>query len=178
MFTFRIEGAYDATKLLVGGWPTKAVTVIQRGADWQSRGDFHLVVPMSDVSDPTMSPDAPTVAHLKTILDHTADLTDDDRLMVNCWVGQSRSAATTLAILMQHGLNAEDAFEAMLKQRPIAIPNVLICKHIDTFFGLPGTMEGLATEHLRRELANIIAPKDQAVSVKEIDDMKNWMKLL
>lgn len=30
MFEFRIEGAYDAEKLLIANWPKCAVTVIQR----------------------------------------------------------------------------------------------------------------------------------------------------
>ena len=58
MFEFRVEGAYDAEKLLTANWPTCAVTVIQRGAEWQSWGPNHLVVPMSDVGDPKASPDA------------------------------------------------------------------------------------------------------------------------
>lgn len=174
MFEFRIEGAYDAEKLLTANWPTCVVTVIQRGAEWKSWGPNHLVVPMSDVGDPKASPDAPTIQHLAAILAHTANLTSADRLMVNCWLGQSRSSAVAVAILMQHGMTTEEAFEAVLEQRPVAVPNVLICRHIDSYFGTKDC-EAMAKAHLKNELASIKKAPDGKPTAKEVDDMKKWL---
>lgn len=174
MFEFRIEGAYDAEKLLGQNWPTCAVTVIQRGAEWKSWGPAHIVVPMSDVGDPKASPDAPTIHHLAYILDHTKNLTSADRLMVNCWLGQSRSSAVAVAILMQHGMTTEEAFAAVLEQRPVAVPNVLICKHIDSYFGTKDC-EAMAKAHLKNELASIMKPPSGKPTDKEVDDMKKWL---
>lgn len=177
MFKFRIEGAYDAGKLLDANWPTKAVTVIQRGALWEPRGPHHIVAIMSDVGSPDMSPDAPRRETIEAILEHTADLTDDDRLLVNCWLGQSRSAATMLGILIQHGFSAEDALTMVVEERPVAMPNVLITKHIDDIFGLNGELSNLVAAHIRSELVKAkIVPADKPTNA-DIEEMNRLRKL-
>lgn len=147
MFKFKIGGASEALQLLKLNWPTKTVSVIQESADWEEVNDTHIVVNMSDVATPHMSPMAPTPAHLQRILAHTADLTDADRLLVNCWAGQSRSTAACIGVLIQHGCDPLTAFSLVLEERDIARPNVLLIKHIDDHFKLGGELIKIVATH-------------------------------
>jgi predicted protein tyrosine phosphatase len=179
MFTFRIEGAFDAEQLLdKHKWPTRTVTVIQRGADWYSRGPSHLVVPMSDVGSPLASKDAPTEAHMHAIFDHCEGLTDDDRVLVNCWLGQSRSSATMLGILILYGMEPQEALDAVIEQRPVAMPNLLICKHIDSIFGLGTETYDVTADYVGKELRKVgLAPdKPTTAAVAQMNDIMKLFK--
>jgi predicted protein tyrosine phosphatase len=176
MFTFKITGLQDALDLLDMGWPTKTVTVIQRGANVYPRDDTHIVVAMSDVGDPKMSPDAPHPRHLRSILAHTANLTDQDMLLVNCWAGQSRSTAAALAILIQHGCTPQEALDRVVDERPVALPNVLFVKHIDKYFGLKGELNKIVKAFIRSELAKPYI-RNTTPSAESVDEMKRLMSL-
>lgn len=177
MFKFKIGGASEALQLLKKNWPTKTVSVIQESADWEEVNDTHIVVNMSDVATPHMSPMAPTPAHLQRILAHTADLTDDDRLLVNCWAGQSRSTAACIGILIQHGCDARTAFDLVLEERDIALPNALLIKHIDDHFKLGGELIEIVTAHRKSELSKPYIA-NQMTPAEAIADMKRLMGLL
>lgn len=173
---FKITGLGDALLLLDQHWPTMTVTVIQRGAEVEARDSTHLVVPMSDVGSVDLSPDAPHPNHLKTILAHTANLTDQDRLLVNCWAGQSRSTATAIAILIQHGCTPREALDRVVEERPVALPNVLLVKHIDKHFKLKGELNKIVKEFIRSELAKPYVVNDTPTA-EAVDEMKRLMSL-
>ncbi len=178
MFEFKIGGAYEATVLLDKGWPTKTVSVIQESADFRSTGPSHLVVHMSDVFSPHMSPHAPTMDHLLTILDHTKDLKDDDRLLVNCWAGQSRSTAAAIGILIQHGFDYLTAFEMVLEERDIALPNGLLIQHIDSHFGLGGELCKKTADHRKSELSKPYITANAQTAQQTIDQMRAFIDML
>jgi predicted protein tyrosine phosphatase len=175
MFTFKIGGAAEALQLINKNWPTKTVTVIQESADWEEVNDTHIVVHMDDVGSLHLSPMAPTRAHLERILSHTADLKDNDRLLVNCWAGQSRSTAACIGILIQHGCDPKTALELVLKERNIALPNSLLIQHIDDHFKLNGELVAIVAAHRKSELAK---PYQQMTAAESIADMKRLMGLI
>ncbi len=128
---------------------------------------------------PTLSDPHPTLEMVCQILDFTADLTDEDRVLVNCHLGQTRSSAIMIGILMQHGMEARDAFAAVLEARPAMMPNVLFCEHIDTYFALNGELRELATKHMRDELAatRIMAAQPSAQSESSVNQMQSFLDL-
>ena len=65
--------------------------------------DGHLLLNFDDIEydDDQYSPKA---EHVAEILEWSSQLKDDDRLLVHCWAGVSRSTALALAIWIQkHG---------------------------------------------------------------------------
>lgn len=180
MFKFKVEGLSGAAALLDNAeWPTKAVSLVSpKLNDWKSRGDHHLIVKMDDVGSPELSEAAPTIDHVLTVLTFTSDLTDDDRVLVNCHVGQSRSTAMMIGILVQHGMDPEEAYEAVKEQRPFLLPNLLICQHLDTCLGLPGTLEAISRRHFSPEY--LAARRDEMLGkgLGQADFMKDILKRL
>jgi predicted protein tyrosine phosphatase len=73
---------------------------------------------------------------LEEVLAFTARLQDDDKLLVHCHAGISRSTAVASAILCQHGLNPVDAVKEIYQQRPLAIPNMLVVRLMDDLLNL------------------------------------------
>lgn len=94
---------------------------------------------------------APTIDHVKIILDFTKDL-HDGTIVVNCFAGVSRSAAAALAILVQYHKNIEKSVNLLLDVRPHAIPNPVISQYADQLLGYNGKLleasEKIATARL------------------------------
>ena len=152
MFTHKVVGAQEALDLLQQGWPTKTVSVIHREAGFSPKNASHIVVHMSDVPRADMAFDSPSRFHVETILKHTSDLGPNDKLLVNCWLGMSRSTAAAIGIHIQHGLSPAEAFSTVVEARPIAMPNTLLLRHFDDHFNLHGELIDLVTEHNRQKL--------------------------
>ena len=132
MFEYTVTNYSEAHRLMDADWPTCVVTVIHRGVGMVSRGPHHLVLTMSDVKD-ARHPDAPSCQHVRDILAHTENLGRDDRLLVHCWMGRSRSPAAMIAVLMQHGYDFETAYDVVSEDRMV-VPNPLLCRHIKALF--------------------------------------------
>lgn len=162
MFEYKIDNAHAAYELMKEGWPTKIVSLI--GPDinfdlpWQ--GDHHLIKVFHDFEgpvDPRMLEESvwdlqghdlilPKIGDLYEVLDFCSGLGDEDRLLIHCHAGRSRSAAMLIGILFDHmgAASLEDARDAvaMVKEvRPTMIPNRLMIKYLDEIFAdidLPG----------------------------------------
>jgi predicted protein tyrosine phosphatase len=181
MFKFFVEGLSGARQLLNSEWPTKALSLVSpRLPDWPSWGDHHKIIRLDDVGSPSLSEHYPRVEHIEEAFAFTADLTDSDRLLVNCHLGQSRSTAMMIGILIQHGMDVETAFKTVAEHRPILLPNIMICGHIDTILGLDNALHAMATEHLRDDLAatRIMASTTDHKSKQSIDGMKAILALM
>jgi hypothetical protein len=61
-------------------------------------------------------------------------LTEEDDILVHCWAGKSRSTAAVLVILYDKLRDYRKARETLLRIRPQAAPNRLICRLADTHF--------------------------------------------
>ena len=131
-FGLRITDQYTANGL-VRSWPTHTVslldpdcdtTLVVPGGHW-CRCFFHDSTPRDRLSR-TLA----TLEDIQRILAFTAGLSSDDRLLVHCYAGISRSTAVALGILCQHRLSPRQALAMVRQLRPIASPN----SHILTLF--------------------------------------------
>lgn len=109
--------------------------------------DGHLVLACEDTDDPAL-PNCPTEAQVAHFLRWAARLGPDDRLLVHCHAGISRSTAAALAILVQRdGLSGlEKAVRTLQLVRHQAIPNLLIAYHADRLLGAHGAVLKAAFE--------------------------------
>lgn len=144
-FDIKICGRVEATLLIERGWPTRILTLTCE--DISLAGDHHLQVSINDISRPIDGRVLPTMEHLVSILDFTKALTADDRLLVHCMLGMSRSTAAAIAILIQHGMSYDAAFQHVETLRPILLPNELLIRLCDAHFGLNGALVARVSDH-------------------------------
>ena len=140
---FKITSVFEAHDEINDGWPTRIITLLG-GADahfMPHLGDHHLIQLFDDVEGEDVFGWAlPTVEMVQNVLNWTADLTEDDRLLIHCRAGKSRSTAMMIGILMQHGSGPLDALDSVLARRRIAIPNRLMIKQIDGIMKMQGVL--------------------------------------
>ncbi len=146
----KIVGAEEARDWHDKGWPTKAVSLIGKKDAHRCpcRGDHHLVLFFDDTE---RRHDIDWVScspwHIQRVLDHTADLKDGDRLLLNCKAGKSRSTAIGIAVMIQHGMSAQEAFDHVREVRNILLPNRLMIEMIDEHFGLDGELDAVVAAY-------------------------------
>ena len=148
MFELKVACLYEANLLVAESWPTRIVS-LTGDVDVQHNTPIpHLHVQVNDVGHAAHWALRPTPEHLQTVLQFTEDLTDEDRLLVHCFAGQSRSTAIAIGILLQHGMDHQQAFEHVASIRDILLPNTLFIQHIDDYFGLHNKLvEHVANHH-------------------------------
>jgi predicted protein tyrosine phosphatase len=104
----------------------------------------HLLTVMDDVSTPFL-PHAPSRGHVDSLLSFYRQLGGCDRLVVNCTMGISRSAAVALGLLAMSA-TPEDAGQTLFELRRIANPNPLIVKLFDERLRLGGALTKIADD--------------------------------
>ena len=77
---------------------------------------------------------SPNQHTIEQILYFSSLLTEEDDILVHCWAGKSRSTAAALVILYDKLRDYQKAREALLRIRPQAAPNRLICRLADMHF--------------------------------------------
>jgi predicted protein tyrosine phosphatase len=147
MFDIRLTNLPDALDLLGGSWPTHCVSLVDPGTVVDDRAPVHYVGECYDRTTTTTkkrdrrSRDAlPSPAHAAGILATTANLTDEDRLLVHCHGCYGRSPAALMAILVQHGLKPAEAVAHVRSLRPQCQPNSLLIAHLDGALRLHGAL--------------------------------------
>jgi predicted protein tyrosine phosphatase len=173
MFGFKVLGLSEAELEFDRNWPTKIVSAVSPEIGLKARGSHHLILPIADVH--VEQDGAATMDDLHRMFDHTRDMTDDDRLVIHCFAGQSRSAALMIAVLIQHGSSATEAFNAVLLNRKVMIPNQLITRLTDDHFNLSGELIEIVRQHtieaLRKPERSASVTKAQSTSMKSIMDL-------
>lgn len=169
MFQLQIDSLGDLWQTIPSFRPTHIVSVIDGTMDPLPGEHQHLHVAMSDVAMPCTGFIHPTAQHLEEILQFTQNLGDDDRLLVHCFAGQSRSTAVAIGILIQHSLDYREAFDTVARLRPILLPNRLLILLIDDHFNLGGQLEHLVYEYYRGSVDRPDGSDETAV---------NWMRRL
>ena len=106
-----------------------------------------LTLRFDDVIDPADGV-APTMAQIKALLEFDADACRDDRLIVHCTAGISRSTAA-LAVLLaaRHRDLNDEIFTAIRQIRPRAWPNSLIISLGDDALGRRGALFAALHRH-------------------------------
>lgn len=145
----RIVTAKEAVELLEQGWPTLAVSLV--GDDLRfplaSYGPHHLVLRFHDVEGEVSGYSAPTKEQIVRVLEHSQHLHGEDRLLVHCHAGKSRSPAMAIGILVGTGLSPTEAFQKVRMVRPELIPNRLMIRLIDEVLELDGSLVSLVNSH-------------------------------
>ena len=147
MFLAHIGSYEDAVRDVAAGWPTRIVSLLPHCG---CLGAHHLVVEIDDICDPQQGYCAPAPEHLDRVLAFTRTLTDNDRLLVHCRAGVSRSTAMIIAIFLQHGMDPDQAFSHVRRLRPEMILNRRILELADARFRLGGRLVGLGERECRR----------------------------
>jgi predicted protein tyrosine phosphatase len=176
MFEIRIC-ADDEVKLLYGDWATHVVTLLDphHAIIWDPLNN-NLVIGFDDIEGDQLDRTKPEQHHLEQVLDFTKDLTDMDRLVVHCRLGQSRSTAVAIAVLMQHGLPYEIAFNEIEKIRPVLHPNQQIVRLTDDIFSLNGEYVNYVIEWKKQKLQEMKTDL-QKISKSDVDAMKKLLDL-
>jgi predicted protein tyrosine phosphatase len=151
-FAYRIDNAPAAYAIMQEGWPTHIVSligdVIPLRFDLPVMCDKHLIRKFDDtelVADQHVTP--PCENDIAAVFHHTANLGPDDRLLIHCHAGQSRSTAMLIGILIQHGLTEDAAVQA---RRPSLIPNRLMIAMIDRALNLEGALNTFVADYYKR----------------------------
>ena len=162
MFQFKIDNAHRAYELMQEGWPTKIVSLVGPDLNFElpHQGDHHIMKVFHDfeghVDAQTLADTTwdlgehplilPTKQDLYDVLYFCGELDNEDRLLIHCHAGRSRSAAMLIGIIYDdmtaHNLEtAREAVQMVHAARPTMIPNRLMIKYLDEIFGecdLPG----------------------------------------
>lgn len=140
MFRFEICGLDDVEHRC--GDASRVISLIDPGACVRPMAHAkHLILHLHDVDRalPALGLDVPpTMEHLVAVLDFARALTEEDRLLIHCHAGVSRSTAMMIAILIQHGMPFSEAFRQVAEARPVLWPNQRIVELTDTRFRLHG----------------------------------------
>lgn len=77
---------------------------------------------------------SPTTEVVKKILTFSANLNNNDIIIVHCMAGISRSCAAALIIAWDHTRDIKECERFIRSVRPIAAPNRLMCELADEWF--------------------------------------------
>lgn len=156
----RIVTAKEAVALLEQGWPTLAVSLVGDDLRFplESYGPHHLVLRCHDVEGEMPGYVSPSQQQIVEALEHTKHLNDDDRLLVHCHAGKSRSPAMAMGILVQNELSPAEAFERVRAVRPELIPNRLMIRLIDDNLELEGKLVRLVNTHYKELGSDALLP--------------------
>ena len=165
-FALRIGAAQDAPHL-AEGWATLVVSLLdppRPGAAalaLPALAARHVIQYFDDVEKPVPGLAPPGVAHLDAVLALTRALTPEDRLLCHCHAGISRSPAIAIAILVQHGLTAEEAVASVAALRPDMWPNEQLCRHADAALKTGGAIMRAQRRWLEAEFARLEASGEE-----------------
>jgi predicted protein tyrosine phosphatase len=152
MFEIKVS-ELDTADFHHNNWPaTRVVSLVDPKAEANIRTHAdRLIVAMSDVNLVNASRTPPRPGQIREILEFTKNLTDEDRVLVHCHAGVSRSTAMAIGILCQHGMSPSAALKHVQGIRPQLWPNTLIIGYIDEILDLKGELLRVVGDWLREE---------------------------
>lgn len=180
MFNLKITDLPTAKGLLAHGWPTKAVSLVCPGTDLWHHGDHHHIVWANDIPVSMPGMVAPEREHVEGVLAFTADLKPDDKLLVHCFAGISRSTAMAIGILISHGVPYAEAFATVENIRPFMHPNTRIIRFIDELMGLDGKLVSHLVNWQKAKHAQTLTQRKlaaQASFTLDVEKMKRYRDL-
>lgn len=139
LFQLKVTDIHNAQKLIDQKWPSKIITLLgpamSHKKDIQSTGPHHLRITFDDITVAMPKWIAPTASHIEEILSFSKNFNSDDRVLIHCRGGISRSTSTAIGVLIQHGLSPEDAFVYVKTQSRDMDPNELVLSYMDYQLG-------------------------------------------
>jgi predicted protein tyrosine phosphatase len=174
MFALKVVGLDEANLLVCNNWPTHIISLMENRPTFdRDFGAHHLHIAVADVPFVTQHVISPRPEHLQAVLAFTKDLTETDRLLIHCFAGISRSTATAIGILIQHGLSYAEAFEKVAEVRRHLMPNELFIQHIDAHFDLDNKLVEYVKAHRQQTVGLPTGP-----TPSDINSMKAMLRLL
>jgi predicted protein tyrosine phosphatase len=182
MFEIKICSLIEAESL-IRNWATRTVSLIDRAYRGRfSSGDpcIHCIMKFDDVEAdiPSLGMIAPTVVDIQNVLRYTAGMTDQDRLLVHCHQGISRSTAMAISILVQYGMEPAAALESILSIRPQMWPNLTVIRLADEAMGQGGKLLYTVTEWKKTNQGKLCLPDKAKTSAEAKAEMARFMALL
>jgi len=171
MFQLKICGVAELHEVITAYQPTRIISTITQ-SEALNLPAAHLHINVGDITSDLDGHVLPAMHHLLEVLEFTKNLTDDDRLLIHCFAGMSRSTAFAIAVLIQHGMDYVEAFKHVAMIRPILLPNRLIIKLIDQHFSLQGDLINLVRCHYQGEYNRMTEKSDESMITEE------WMEKL
>lgn len=184
MFKIKITGIQEAGGLIQEGWPTRIVSfldTVHEGGQWIEPEANHLIT-YADDSDRDVQAygldyKAPRKDQIERVLAFTADLTDDDIVLIHCHAGISRSTAIAIGICVQHGMGAVEAFEHIESLRSQLYPNTLILQHCDEILNLEGALVEHFKEFAEAKRKTLWTPDAVERNKQEVDAMQKLLNI-
>jgi predicted protein tyrosine phosphatase len=104
--------------------------------------DHHLKVPIHDITEERHGWTAPQIAHVERILEFITDWDRSAPMLIHCYAGISRSAATAFVTACAHNPDVEEGqiARALRDASHIAWPNLRIVTLADAALGRQGRM--------------------------------------
>ena len=152
MFEIKVTGIAKAKSLIGADWPTHIISVINdAGPNWPAthidqQHSNHAIWEFHDVeNDEPMEYQElvkPTMKTMREIMEQVEawNLGDDDKLLIHCSAGKSRSTAIALAILVRAGMTFQDAMGRIKLLSPAMCPNRLMVEMFDEILGQEGQL--------------------------------------
>jgi len=142
--------------------PTHIVSLIpstEAAAAARATGATHHRLPIPDVERAADAPWALDTA--RALLTLGAALGPEDRVLIHCWAGVSRSTAAALLLDLAGAPITPSAIDAavarLLEARPGALPNGSLLGAADALLGLPGSLSAARATILGRRFAALAA---------------------
>jgi predicted protein tyrosine phosphatase len=134
---------------MVEGWPRRIISLVGHELRYELPivGQHHFMARFHDLEVHTEGYVAPNIEDMRSALEHAAGLRDEDRLLIHCHAGKSRSPAMALAVLVDAGLSPQHAMAEARKRRPFVIPNRLMVRMLDQLIGQEGGLIRVMDEH-------------------------------
>ena len=138
MFEIKVA-SLDMAYNLYDTWGTKMIGLFDPDTRPQKRPHYHVEY-FHDVygkdAERRFGYTAATIEQMKNIFNFAKTFTDDDKVIVHCYAGVSRSTAVAISILCLHGMPVADAVNHINTIRDCMWPNTLLIEYADTLLGL------------------------------------------
>lgn len=176
----RISGLSEANEMKKQGIPDKIVSLVDPPAARNLEPDEnHIVIPVHDIDQKMEGWIYPDENHIREVLRFTQDIKEDDKVLVHCHAGVSRSTAMAIGILIQHGMTAQEAVDYVFEIRECAWPNGLIIEILDKELNQNGELSKVVGEAKKRINEHFVRkPTDNGPSKADIEAMEKLKKLL
>ena len=97
----------------------------------------------------------PQKTQIQRIFKFSDSFTNDDKIVIHCFAGVSRSTAISIAILCYHGVNPEDAINQIKEVRDCLWPNDLIIKYADEILEKNGSLISAVSDFKKNNLEDV-----------------------
>jgi predicted protein tyrosine phosphatase len=178
MFEIKIC-SLDSVDKYMDNWATKTISLLDPNLrdEYPSTPTRHVEF-FNDIAQPFYGWIMPKMVHLRNCLEFSKNFTDEDRVLIHCHAGVSRSTAVAIAVLIQHGMCVSDAVDKIVEVRECAWPNSEIIALADVHFGLGGSLiDHIKLWKMEQQSKIVLVRSEADAKAKEaqVDFMKNLL---